>query len=217
MVPGLEELVRTHRRDPIRTFDLDRTFHRSIVEACAGPRLLDLHNSIQPQTERYWRLYASSIIDRLADSVAEHKTIIEAISRGDGNTAELALQLNWENGAARLAQLSPAGTLGDAPHPVSQAVGVEGERAGDQHAGSFGQFPWPGRGCCWLQGGVLKLVAQAARPGLTSSRLEETRLSFCLCRQPNKARCLLLVVGASSVAWRWDTPPTGLEPLRGWA
>ena len=108
---GLEELVRTHRRDPIRTFDLDRTFHRSIVEACAGPRLLDLHNSIQPQTERYWRLYASSIVDQLADSVAEHVTIIEAISRGDGKTAERALQLNWENGAARLAEVID--TLGE--------------------------------------------------------------------------------------------------------
>lgn len=102
---GLEELARAHRRDPIRTFDLDRTFHRSIVEACAGPRLLDLHNSIQPQTERYWRLYASSIIDQLADSVAEHKAIIEAIARGDSKSAERALQLNWENGAERLSQV----------------------------------------------------------------------------------------------------------------
>ena len=102
---GLEELARAHRRDPVRTFDLDRTFHRSIVEASAGPRLLDLHNSIQPQTERYWRLYASSIIDQLADSVTEHKAIIDAISQGDGKTAERALQLNWENGAARLAKV----------------------------------------------------------------------------------------------------------------
>jgi DNA-binding FadR family transcriptional regulator len=59
-----------HRRDPIRTFELDRDFHRAIVEASAGPRLLDLHNSIQPQTERYWRLYASSIVDRLAESAS---------------------------------------------------------------------------------------------------------------------------------------------------
>lgn len=102
---GLEELASAHRRDPNRTFDLDRTFHRSIVEASAGPRLLKLHNSIQPQTERYWRLYASSITDLLADSVAEHKTIIEAIAQGDAKTAERGLQLNWENGAARLAQV----------------------------------------------------------------------------------------------------------------
>ena len=102
---GLEELARAHRRDPIRTFELDRDFHRAIVEASAGPRLLDLHNSIQPQTERYWRLYASSIVDRLAESVAEHETLIEAISRGDAKTAERALQMNWENGAARLAQV----------------------------------------------------------------------------------------------------------------
>ena len=102
---GLEELARAHRRDPIRTFELDRDFHRAIVEASAGPRLLDLHNSIQPQTERYWRLYASSIVDRLAESVAEHETLIEAISRGNAKAAECALQLNWENGAARLAQV----------------------------------------------------------------------------------------------------------------
>lgn len=102
---GLEELARAHRRDPNRIFDLDRTFHRSIVEASAGPRLVDLHNSIQPQTERYWRLYASSIIDQLADSVAEHKAIIDAIAQGDAKAAERALQVNWENGAARLAQV----------------------------------------------------------------------------------------------------------------
>ncbi len=102
---GLEDLARAHRRDPNRTFDLDRTFHRAIVEASAGPRLLDLHNSIQPQTERYWRLYASSILDELADSVTEHKTIIAAIAQGDGKAAERSLQLNWENGAERLARV----------------------------------------------------------------------------------------------------------------
>jgi DNA-binding GntR family transcriptional regulator len=102
---GLEELARAHRRDPNRTFELDRTFHRSIVEASAGPRLLDLHNSIQPQTERYWRLYASSIVDQLADSVAEHKAIILAIAGGDAEGAERGLQANWENGAARLARV----------------------------------------------------------------------------------------------------------------
>jgi DNA-binding GntR family transcriptional regulator len=33
-------------------FDLDMDFHRLIVEAGAGPRLLKLHNGIKPQTER---------------------------------------------------------------------------------------------------------------------------------------------------------------------
>ena len=54
-------------------FDLDRDFHRLIVHTGAGPRLLTLHGAIEPQAERYWRLYASSIIKDLHLSVEEHE------------------------------------------------------------------------------------------------------------------------------------------------
>jgi DNA-binding GntR family transcriptional regulator len=95
-------IAQTGRGDPDRIFELDLSFHRNIVEASAGPRVLALHNSIKPQTERYWRLYASAIVDQLSLSVDEHACIIRAIEEGDGDAAEHGVEVNWQNGAERL-------------------------------------------------------------------------------------------------------------------
>jgi DNA-binding GntR family transcriptional regulator len=108
---GLAELAAAKRREPNRIFDLDMEFHRTIVEASAGPRLLELHRSTQPQAERYWRLYASAILDELGTSVTEHDEIIDAVSKGDADAAERGIQLNWENGADRLSKVID--TLGE--------------------------------------------------------------------------------------------------------
>jgi DNA-binding GntR family transcriptional regulator len=105
---GLAELAKTKRSEANRIFELDMNFHRTIVEANAGPRLMQLHKTIQPQTERYWRLYASAILDELETSVAEHQRIITAISEGDADGAEAGIQINWRNGAERLAKVIDA-------------------------------------------------------------------------------------------------------------
>lgn len=102
---GLKEITRTRAVKSAEIFELDTTFHNTIVEAGAGPRLLVLYNAIKPQTERYWRLYASSIINDLQQSVDEHEEIIEAIVQTDAARTERALQLNWERGAERLASV----------------------------------------------------------------------------------------------------------------
>jgi DNA-binding GntR family transcriptional regulator len=102
---GLADLAQARRMDPNRIFNLDISFHRAIVEASAGPRLLELHRSTQPQAERYWRLYASAILDELGKSVEEHNEIMRAISRGEPDAAEKGIQANWENGAERLARV----------------------------------------------------------------------------------------------------------------
>jgi DNA-binding GntR family transcriptional regulator len=86
-------------------FDLDRDFHRIIVGAAAGPRLTTLHRAIEPQAERYWRFYASSIINDLTLSTQEHQAIITALIAGDADQLEAALRLNWENGCERLAHV----------------------------------------------------------------------------------------------------------------
>ncbi len=86
-------------------FDIDRSFHRTIVESGAGPRLLALHKAIEPQAERYWRLYASSIINDLHLSIAEHDEIIAAIAAGNPDRVERGLQTNWDNGCQRLAHV----------------------------------------------------------------------------------------------------------------
>ena len=102
---GLAELASNHRPEPNTIFELDMHFHRTVVEASAGPRLLQLHRTTQPQAERYWRLYASAILDQLDQSVAEHNQIIAAIREGDADAAESAIQLNWENGVDRLSEV----------------------------------------------------------------------------------------------------------------
>jgi DNA-binding GntR family transcriptional regulator len=83
-------------------FDLDHEFHRLVVAAGSGPRLSTMHQAIEPQTERYWRLYASAIINDLHVSVDEHKQIIAALLAGDSERLETFLSLNWENGYKRL-------------------------------------------------------------------------------------------------------------------
>lgn len=104
----LHQIARTRKLGGESIFDLDTEFHRVIVEASAGPRLMQMHSGIKPQTERYWRLYASNIIDRLELSVKEHETIIGAIHKGDADAAEMSLILNWVKGFERLAQLIAA-------------------------------------------------------------------------------------------------------------
>lgn len=86
-------------------FDLDHEFHRLLLAAGAGPRLATLHRAIEPQTERYWRLYASSIIGELHVSVTEHEEIIAALVEGDPDRLERALFVNWANGCKRLAKV----------------------------------------------------------------------------------------------------------------
>jgi DNA-binding GntR family transcriptional regulator len=84
-------------------FDLDHEFHRLLVDAGSGPRLRTLHRAIEPQTERYWRLYSSSIINELHVSVSEHTEIIAALVAGDADRLEQALSANWVKGCERLA------------------------------------------------------------------------------------------------------------------
>lgn len=101
----LSDIARNRSNAGASIFDLDREFHRLIVDAGAGLRLKTLHQAIEPQTERYWRLYASSIINELLVSVTEHEHIIAALTAGDPDEVEQALTANWENGCKRLAKL----------------------------------------------------------------------------------------------------------------
>jgi len=87
---------------PGEIFENDRAFHRLIIKYGAGARLSTLHKAIEPQTERYWRLYASSIIKDLHLSVAEHEDVIRGIQAGDPDRVEAGLQINWLKGSERL-------------------------------------------------------------------------------------------------------------------
>jgi DNA-binding GntR family transcriptional regulator len=88
--------------DPTRYFDLDRHFHRTYVEAVAGPRLLALHDAVKPQAERYARVYTSALLEKSRISAEEHEIIITAIERGDQDAAQAAVEANWRGAARRL-------------------------------------------------------------------------------------------------------------------
>lgn len=88
-----------------RIFQLDMNFHQAYVEHVVGPRMVALHQAIKPQTERYARLYVTTLLDELPKSVKEHDTIIRAIDRGDGVAAQHAVETNWHNAADRLAKV----------------------------------------------------------------------------------------------------------------
>ncbi len=100
-----KRLSATPRPDHNRLWELDETFHRAIVEAAAGPRLLALHNAVKPQAERYERLYVSFLSGELMTSAKEHEAIIAAVGAGQGATAEDAMQFNWRSAANRLGKV----------------------------------------------------------------------------------------------------------------
>jgi len=108
---GLRELALAGRQDPNHIFDLDLRFHQTAVDVGAGPRLRRLLRAVKPQAERYWRLYASAIVEQLGLAVSEHAVIIQAVKVGDGDEAERAVQANWLNGVERLFQVID--TLGE--------------------------------------------------------------------------------------------------------
>lgn len=101
----LAQIARDRGYDGPVIFDLDHEFHRLVVTAGAGPRLSAMHSAIEPQTERYWRLYSSSIINELHVSVQEHEEIVAALVEGNPDRLERSLNANWENGCTRLAHV----------------------------------------------------------------------------------------------------------------
>ena len=101
---GLREIAASSLRDPQRTLSLDMEFHRSVVEASAGPRLLVMYNGIKPQTERYWRVYAH-VQMHVDQSVDEHEQIIRGIEEGQADVAERSLVMNWQHGWERLCEV----------------------------------------------------------------------------------------------------------------
>lgn len=86
-------------------YDADERFHRRIVEAGAGPRLLALYDAVKPQAERYIRMYISMLTGDIRSSVAEHDIIIAAITEGRRDDAEGAVETNWRHAADRLSRV----------------------------------------------------------------------------------------------------------------
>ncbi|MBI2403100.1 MAG: GntR family transcriptional regulator [Gemmatimonadetes bacterium] len=87
----LRRAAQARRPDANQVFELDHMFHRRLVEAAAGSRLLSLHEAIKPQAERYGRVYAAALTDEISTSVEEHAQLIQAVEAGDPDGAQRAV------------------------------------------------------------------------------------------------------------------------------
>ena len=61
------EFLKAGKASPVdhsRLYDADERFHRRVVEAGEGPRLIALHDAVKPQAERYIRMYISMLTGR---------------------------------------------------------------------------------------------------------------------------------------------------------
>lgn len=111
---GFLQAAKRRGTDFNRLYEADEVFHRTYVEAGAGPRLLALHEAVKPQAERYIRMYVSLLAGEAPVSAGEHEAIIRAIRSGDAPAAERAVQTNWRHAAERLSRaIGDAGERGE--------------------------------------------------------------------------------------------------------
>lgn len=92
-------------------WSLDTSFHHSLVQSAAGPRVRTLHEAISAQAERYSRVYGLAI-HFAAAQVSEHEDIIDAVSRGNTQLARDGVRAHYSSAAERLIRM----------------IGVSGER-----------------------------------------------------------------------------------------
>lgn len=85
--------------------DLHVEFHRTLDEAVVSRRLSAELKALQPQVERYERVYTAALASEFAEALEEHDAMIEAIRTGDADAAERAATLNWRRGIERYARI----------------------------------------------------------------------------------------------------------------
>jgi DNA-binding GntR family transcriptional regulator len=91
--------------DLVRALDLHVRFHRAFTTAAAGPRLLAELDVLQPQAERYERVYTSAVLSAFDESAREHAAIVDATRAGDPDGVERAVARNWRGSAERYGQV----------------------------------------------------------------------------------------------------------------
>lgn len=115
----LSSALMDSRSDHDRANNLDIAFHRTLVERAAGPRLLQFHQTVKPQAERYERTYMSLLVKDTSASVLEHARIVDAIAAGDVDAAQHAVEVNWRNAAERFCSIiAVVGERGRGATPV---------------------------------------------------------------------------------------------------
>lgn len=88
-----------------RLFELHQAFHRTLVEAAAGPETRAVLGTIKPQLDRYEWFYAPMTGPDFTPTRREHAAIIEAVRHGDAQELEQAVRANYSNGGERMGPL----------------------------------------------------------------------------------------------------------------
>ncbi|HEY0304584.1 MAG TPA: GntR family transcriptional regulator [Longimicrobiales bacterium] len=88
-----------------RLFELHQAFHRTLVEAAAGPETRAVLGAIKPQLDRYEWFYAPMTGPDFTPTRREHAAIVEAVRRGDAQALEQAIRANYANGGERMGPL----------------------------------------------------------------------------------------------------------------
>jgi DNA-binding GntR family transcriptional regulator len=102
---GLRAASAARPPDLVLAQDLHARLHRAFSLAAAGPRLRAELEVLQPQAERYERVYTSAVIFAFEESLEEHAAIIAALAAGDADAAEQAVSRNWRGCARRYRQV----------------------------------------------------------------------------------------------------------------
>ena len=88
-----------------RLFELHKAFHRTFVEAAAGPETRAVLGTIQPQLDRYEWFYAPITGPDFSPTRREHAAIVEAVRHGTEQELEDAVRANYANGTLRMGPL----------------------------------------------------------------------------------------------------------------
>jgi DNA-binding GntR family transcriptional regulator len=96
------ELSQT-RSDVDRIVSLEEEWHRELLASCPNHRLRQIVANLWQVPRRYMRAYLREA-RRVSLSTQHHARIIEALRRGDRETAEARLRHHWERGVEELSR-----------------------------------------------------------------------------------------------------------------
>ena len=96
------ELSQT-RGDVDRIVSLEEEWHRDLLAGCPNQRLRQMVASLWQVPRRYMRAYLRDA-RRVSLSTQHHARILEALRRGDRETAEVRLRHHWDRGIEELSR-----------------------------------------------------------------------------------------------------------------
>jgi DNA-binding GntR family transcriptional regulator len=102
LLPAMEAIV--ERGDPAAWIDIDWTFHETLYRAASRPRLLRTIQSLREEAKRY-RSVGLALPDVLAVSLLEHRAMVDACLRRDGEEVEFLIRNALERTRSELRQL----------------------------------------------------------------------------------------------------------------